>query len=144
MKFHYLLLLPCLACAGYAHAEIYKRVDADGNVTYSNTPFHGGKKVELEPLPTLRSYSEPDAHYKRVKPTTQQNRDAARRKVLEGELAAEQTLLVEARHKLQETQDRPPLLRVAGHADDVRNAQEQVELHERNITAIKQELSSIN
>jgi hypothetical protein len=143
MKLHYLLLLPCLAWAATARADIYKRVDADGNVTYSNTPIRGGKKIELEPLPTVGASAATDSRYKEVKPATQRNRDAARRRVLESELQDEEQLLVEARQSLKETTGKPALLRTADHAEEVKSAQEQVHLHERNVQAIKQELSSI-
>ena len=41
------LMLPLLA-----HAEIYKIVDANGNVTYSNVKIKGAKKLDLEPADT--------------------------------------------------------------------------------------------
>ena len=54
MKLLHLIVLCCSASyAIVAHAEIYKRVDADGHVTYSSTPLKGGKKLHLEPLPTM-------------------------------------------------------------------------------------------
>ncbi len=151
MKFHYLLILAFLAGAGDACADIYKRVDADGNVTYSNKPIKGGKRIELRPLATLRSYDEnKGGDYERVKQTTQRNRDDARRRVLEDELAAEEKLLAEARQNLHDAQDNPRASQPGGQPDpgaagqdDIRNAQEQVDLHERNVQAIKQELSSI-
>lgn len=151
MKFRHLLLLSCLACAGYAHADVYKRVDADGNVTYSNKPIKGGRKIDLEPLPTLNSTDAHDAHYERVKQTTQRSRDAARRKVLEDELATEEQLLVGARQNLKDVTDAPRPPRAEGSAPrdtpeqdaDIKRAQDDVALHERNVTAIRQELSGI-
>jgi Domain of unknown function (DUF4124) len=151
MKFRHLLILPCLAWAACASADIYKRVDADGNVTYSNKPLKGARKIEVGPLPTLNSYDDRDAHYERVKRTTQRDRDATRRKVLEDELAAEEQLLVEARQNLKEATDAPRAPRADGSTirdaadveDDIKHAQDTVDLHERNINALKQELSSI-
>ena len=35
-----------------AHAEIYKHVDAEGRVTYSNVKIKGAKKLYLEPADT--------------------------------------------------------------------------------------------
>lgn len=151
MKLHYLLLLPCLACAGHAQADIYKRVDKDGNVTYSNTPIKGGKKIELEPLPTMQSYKASDADAARVKETTQKSRDEQRRKILEDELDAEQKQLAQARQNLQDAQDNPQISHfggktyrnVVGQEDAIKAAQDEVTQHERNIEAIKQELSRI-
>lgn len=151
MKFRHLLLLPCLAWAGHVHAEIYKRVDADGNVTYSNRPIKGGRKIDIGPLPTVQSTDEHNTSYERVKRTTQRSRDDARRRVLEDELAAEEKLLVQARQNLKDVTDPPPNMRAAGgtfrdsaeQEGEIKHAQEQVDLHERNVKAIRQELSSI-
>ncbi len=151
MKLRHLLLLPCLACAAYAHADVYKHVDADGNVTYSNKPIKGGRKLELEPLHTVKIDGGGTSDYERVKRTTQRDRDASRRKILEDELAAEEKLLADARQNLQDVQDKPHVSQSDGNAfrdasgqqEDLRNAQEQVDLHERNVNALKQELSSI-
>lgn len=160
MKFRHLLFLPCLVCAPFAHAEIYKRVDKDGNVTYSNKPLKGARKIALDPLPTMNAYDgdrgDRDAHYERVKRTTQRDRDATRRKVLEDELSNEEQLLVEARQNLKDQNlkeantapggtdaDGSALIGAPAAADGVKHAQDEVDLHERNINAIKQELSGI-
>jgi len=41
----------CLSSDG--SADIYKAVDTSGHVTYSSAPIKGGKKIILEPLPTM-------------------------------------------------------------------------------------------
>ena len=46
-----LLAILCL-CPVLAQADIYKMVDANGHYTYSSFPIKGGKKLEIEPLPT--------------------------------------------------------------------------------------------
>lgn len=151
MKFRYLLLLPCVVYAGYAQADIYKRVDKDGNVTYSTTPIKGGKKIELEQLPTMTPYKESTEDHERVNKAVQKNRDSERRKILQDELAAEQKLLDEARQNLKDAQDNPRIStvggksyrNVAGQEEDVKAAQEQVTLHEKNVEALKQELSQL-
>jgi len=151
MKFSYLMLLPCLAYAGCAQADIYKRVEANGNVTYSNTPIKGGKKIELEPLPTMAPYKESDAERNRVNQLTQKGRDQQRRKILEDELATEEKALDEARQNLKDAQDNPQISHangktfrnVEGQEDAIQAAQEQVTQHERNVDALKTELSQI-
>ena len=51
---HPAMLIPglvlALLVAAPAGAEIYRKVDADGNVTYTNTPGDGATPVELKPL----------------------------------------------------------------------------------------------
>ncbi|WP_148861654.1 DUF4124 domain-containing protein [Marinobacter fonticola] len=36
-----------------AQAEVYKRVDAQGNVTYSDEPLSGGQAIKVEPVTTV-------------------------------------------------------------------------------------------
>ncbi len=156
MKLRYLLAVLC-ACPVLAQAEIYKAVDADGHVTYSSTPIKGGKKIILEPLPTSvpparpRSAATPE-DFPRVDGATQRNRDDARRKILEDELATEQKLLSDSRQKLQLAEDTPEVYRgkdgkiyraVARYEENVKAAQEEVSLHEKNVEALKTELSKL-
>jgi hypothetical protein len=149
MKFRYLMLLPCLAYAGYVQADIYKRVDANGKVTYSNAPIKGGKKIELEPLPTMLPYKANAADRARIDQTTQKNRDERRRKILEDELAAEEKALAEARQNLKDAEDNPQISHVdgktfrnvEGQEEAIKAAREQVTMHERNVQALKTELS---
>lgn len=157
MKLRYLLAVLC-ACPVLVQAEIYKAVDADGHVTYSSTPLKGGKKIILEPLPTSvpparpRSTASSPEDFPKVDGATQRNRDDARRKILEDELATEQKLLAEARQKLQVAEDTPEVYRgkdgktyraVARYEENVKAAQEEVSLHEKNINALKTELSKL-
>lgn len=158
MKLHHLFVLCCSATFAIgAHAEIYKRVDEDGHVTYSSTPIKGSKKLHLEPLPTMappaksrNSESSPDF---RVNSETQNRRDNTRRKILEDELATEQKALEEARANLKEGQDNPEVYKnasgqtfrnVAKYEEKINNLQEDVTSHEKNIEALKTELSHLN
>lgn len=157
MKLRYLFaLLPLFLCSR-AQAEIYKYVDPQGHVTYSSTPMKGAKKLNLEALPTMQSperphtVGEPEA-FPRVNEETQRSRDDTRRKILEDELASEQKLLDQARQNLQTAQDTPQVYRgqdgktyrnVAKYDESVKSAQEEVTLHEKNIEAIKTELSQL-
>jgi hypothetical protein len=160
MKFRYLLAVLC-TCPLPAQADIYKAVDADGHVTYSSTPIKGGRKIILEPLPTMvppassgrsRPETSTPEDFPRVDGATQRNRDDTRRKILEEELATEQKLLAEAREKLQLAEDTPQVYRgkdgktyraVAQYEESVKAAQEEVSLHEKNVEALKTELSKL-
>lgn len=157
MKLRYLLAVLC-ACPLLAQAEIYKSVDADGHVTYSSTPIKGGKRIFLEPLPTMEPPARPrtatatEEGFPRVDDATQKTRDDARRKILEDEMATEQKLLAEARAKLQVTEDTPMVYRgkdgktyraVAQYEENVKAAKEEVSLHEKNVEALKVELSKL-
>lgn len=110
-----------------AHAEIYKHVDSNGRVTYSNVAIKGATKLNLEPLTTVpaphaKVSSPSPAGFPKVDGNTQKKRDDTRRKILEEELSAEEKLLAEASKG---------------------QSKEEIELHEKNISALKKELANL-
>lgn len=143
-------------CPMLAHAEIYKAVDADGHVTYSSEPIKGGKKITLEPLPTMapsrsRSNAASDA-FPRVNNETQKTRDEMRRKILLDELSIEEKLLAESRQNLADGEGNPDVYHgkdgktyrnVAKFEEKIKTLRDQVDLHGRNIEALKIELSKL-
>ena len=46
-------LIALLASPPLSAQQIYKKVDAQGKVTYSNEPIKGGKKIDLPPISTV-------------------------------------------------------------------------------------------
>lgn len=142
MKLGCLLAMLCL-CPVLAQAEIYKAVDADGHVTYSSSPIRGGKKIVLEPLPTMapparaRSAATPE-DFPRVDGATQRGRDDTRRKILQDELSTEGRLLDESRKSLKEGEANRNVPK-----DKLMTLTEQVDLHQKNIDALKTELSKL-
>ncbi len=152
MKLRHLLLLLCVGHVGWAHAEIYKYVDPDGHVTYSSTPIKGGKKLELAPLPTMTPFnSKSGGDFPRVDGATQRSRDDSRRRILQDELDKEQKQLAEAQQKLQDAQDNPRISHaggktfrnVEGQEEDIKAAQDDVNLHQKNVEALQNELSRL-
>ena len=156
MKLGYLLAILSL-CPLLAQAEIYKAVDADGHVTYSSTPIKGGKKIILEPLPTMvpparaRSAASPE-DFPKVDGATQKGRDDTRRKILQDELSTEEKLLEEARQNLKEGAENPEVYRgqdgktyrnVAKYEEKIKALNDQVDLHRKNIEALNTELSKL-
>jgi hypothetical protein len=136
------------------HAEIYKSVDEDGHVTYSSTPLKGGKKLNLEPLPTMvpPANVQSSEGFPRVDTETQRGRDDTRRKILQDELNAEQKLLDEATQNLKDGESNPEVFKrndgktyrnVAKYDEKVKVLQEQVDLHKNNVDALKTELSKL-
>lgn len=62
MKRFLSVVLFCLCWVGAAHAEIYRWIDAEGNVVYSDQkppPGVPAQKVELQPLPTVPAAPQP-------------------------------------------------------------------------------------
>ncbi len=163
MKHNYLLVILCL-CSGWAQAEIYKAVDADGHVTYSSAPIKGGKKITLEPATTppagqpqnqndakpQTQSSDAQKNFPRIDSQTQKSREDARRKILQDELDTEEKLLAEAKQNQQigsetpevyRTKDGRTLRNVAKYDEKMKALNEQVEQHQRNVDALKTELS---
>lgn len=149
MKIRY-MLSALLLCPMLVQAEIYKAVDADGHVTYSSTPIKGGKKLNLEPLPTMvpQAKATSPADFPKVDEETQKVRDDKRHSILQDELETEQKLLEEARQNLNEVSpevymgaEGKTYRNMAKYEDKIKELNEQVVLHEKNIAEIKTELS---
>ncbi len=152
-----MLFAATIALAGEARADICKYVDPDGNTHYSNLPPEKGwRKVgctsaDNPTLPRSGNGAAPRAStsppgFPRVDPDTQKGRDDIRRKVLADELAAEEKLLTETR-VLYADGAPVPLPEERADAEKYRmriaRLRQTVGVHEKNIEALKKELSAI-
>ncbi|MEW6562473.1 MAG: DUF4124 domain-containing protein [Pseudomonadota bacterium] len=144
-----LLVWPIFACALFAplaSAEIYKYVDPDGHVTYTNSPVQGAKKLHLEAQPGARARNPgaaSPADFPKVKAEEQKTRDVSRRRILEDELSAEEKLLTAARQNLKALETDAQKRAAPQQADKLGAAREDIALHEQNIQALKSELSRV-
>jgi hypothetical protein len=140
-----------LLCAGFASAQTCKYVDSEGRVTYSNVPVKNARKVScFEPVkPAAAQSPAPQggapADRPRVDPVTQRQRDDDRRNILEAELLAEEERLAEAKRQLAEqesirTGDERNYQRVL---ERLKPYQEAVAQHEKNISALRQEIGNL-
>ena len=129
-----------------ARADVFKCVDEDGHVTYTNakcTTLSRDQRVSTVPG---RAASTPSpASFPKVDGDTQKARDNDRRKILEQELAAEQKSLEQAKKELAEqeairTGDERNYQRVL---DRLQPYKDRVALHERNIEALKKEIGNL-
>lgn len=157
MKLRYLFLLCSLCQISWVQAEIYKRIDANGHVTYSSDPIKGARKLQLAPLQTMpppRSRTqETPADFPRVDSATQRDRDSTSRQILEDELASEEKALSEARTNLQAGIDKPETLtgkdgkiylNKIKQEEKITTLQKEVMVHEKNIFLLKKELTVRN
>ena len=112
------LMLPVLA-----YAEIYKTVDSEGRVTYSNVKIKGAKKLDLEPSDTSfgtgsssgdgavkrapQTRTATPASFPKVDAGTQNQRDGKRKDILQGELDAEIKALDDAKKAYAEGESKP-------------------------------------
>jgi hypothetical protein len=149
MKTRLLLALLTLAATA-AHADIYKLVDENGRVTYSNVPMAGAKVIVMDPIQTVpaakvkepASSTATPANFPKVDSATQRNRDNSRKKILDDELAAEEKLLGDAKKALAEgeAERRGDERNFAKYQERVQKLKDTVSLHEKNIAALRKEI----
>lgn len=116
-------VLLALALPFSAQAEIYKQVDADGHVTYSNVKIKGAKKIMIEPADTsfgtsgegskrANSRSATPASFPKVDSETQKQRDGSRREILQSELETEKMALTAAEKAYAEGEADPEVSQI--------------------------------
>ncbi|MGJ8619367.1 MAG: DUF4124 domain-containing protein [Methylophilaceae bacterium] len=167
MKRQFIFISTCLftfAFPAIGYAEIYKHVDADGRVTYSNVKIKGAKKINLEPADTsfgTQNNSEKSApaskatpsNFPKVDAETQKNRDNSRKQILLSELESEKIALEQAKKAYDEGKSNPETFRtqsggigrnVAKFQEKMERLQADVDAHQRNIELLEKEISNIN
>ena len=150
-----LSFLLCLILAAPAQAEIYKYVDENGQVTFTDVYKKGAKRVDLPGAPTQlpardksprrASYTPSPADFPRIDPGTQKRRDDVRRQVLQDEISGERRNADEARRQLTLGERLQPGERATDttYLNRVKNLRTAVQQHEQNITAIQHELANL-
>jgi len=146
----------CLAAAfaGDAAAQnpVCKYIDTAGNIVFSNLPPEKGyRRLSCmgaeEPRKTSstgKSTPTPGG-FPKVDAETQRTRDDMRRKVLTDELTAEEKLLSEARGLYANGAPTPlaeEQSNAAKYQERIARLRQSVQLHERNIEALKKELAA--
>jgi len=147
-----------ILCSVSARAEIYECVDGSGNKRFTNVKAEavGCKPMNLPAVSTVPApkpgavkpgdtRSATPGTFPKVDPSTQQQRDAGRRKILEQELANEEQLLEQAKKDLAEQESTR-----LGNERNYQRVLERLEpykkkvaLHESNIANLRKEMSSL-
>ena len=131
-------------------SEMYKCTSKSGNASYFNVPDAAIETAPAARSPasstTTRSASVPTpSSFPRVDAGTQKSRDDLRRKVLQDELASEEKLLAEAKTAWGDGSP-PPLpeerTNAQRYAERIARLRQTVQLHERNVDALKRELAA--
>lgn len=167
------ILLSAFLLPQLALAEIYKHVDADGRITYSNVKIKGAKKLALEPADTSFGTGESNsegaakrapatrtatpASFPKVDAGTQNQRDNKRKDILQSELDAERKALEDAKKAYAEGASNPEIYKkknADGSSSTFRNVpkfdekmkglQAEVDVHQRNIDLLEKEIGNIN
>ncbi len=164
------ILLPLLMLPFLTHAEIYKHVDAEGRVTYSNVKIKGAKKLDLEPADTSfgtdssgekkhvpQAKTQSPASFPKVDAGTQNQRDGKRKEILQAELESEKKALEEAKKAYDEGAQKPEVYQqknkdgtsktfrnVAKFEEKMKALQDEVDAHQRNIDLLTKEINALN
>ena len=143
INFKNVVILALLSAPCAAQTEVYKYVDKDGNVTYSNTRQKDAKKHELPPLtvvPPIKAPKESKASSSATADDTE-----ARRKEIEEKIAGEMKLLEQTRKEYNGGEPE----RVGGEAnyqkylDRVQRLKDNIALHEKTIETLRLELRNL-
>ncbi len=136
-------MLPVVFSQAIAGSEIYKYVDKDGNITFTNRRIPNAEKISIASFPknTKSSQSKPSSNLglPRVTDTTQNGRDAMRREILQKELTAEEKLFSETQNFLDEVRNKPEFKN--NSQEKTAQLQNKLLLHQRNVAALKKELN---
>lgn len=166
MKKQIFLMLLSLLASTSATAEIYKHVDADGRVTYSNIKSKGAVRLEIDPdinnisnerakakpSPSANKRTATPENFPRVDKDLQNQRDNKRRSILQSELDAEKAALEEAKKAYAEGEANPEVYRTADgrtfrnvpkFEEKMRGLKENVDNHQKNIELLQKELDSL-
>ncbi|MBM3351141.1 MAG: DUF4124 domain-containing protein [Betaproteobacteria bacterium] len=166
MKKYLFLSLFALTLSNFAFAEIYKHIDADGRVTYSNIKSKGAVQLELDPdvhtisNKRVRASERNGANkrtsipedFPRVDRNTQSQRDEKRRDILFNELTAEKATLEQAKRAYTEGEANPEVYKtvdgktfrnVPKFEEKMKNLQAEVDSHQKNIGLLQKELDSL-
>ncbi len=150
-----LSFLLCLILAAPVQADIYKYVDENGQVTFTDVYRKGARRIDLPgapaPLPDAgkaprRASSAPSpADFPRIDAGTQKHRDDIRRRVLEDEISSERRNADEARRQQALGERLQPGERAtdATYLNRVSKLRATVQQHEQNVSSIQRELANL-
>lgn len=141
MKTRTLLILLALILSGYlsgaiAGTDIYKHVDKDGNITFTNRPISNAQKFSIASFSRNTEGLQPSSP--RVKDTIQKERDAMRRQILKKELLAEERLFTDTQNFLEQISNTHES---GSYQEKVVQLKNKLFLHQRNISALRKELT---
>lgn len=164
-----LVTLLGIALSSGAYAEIYKRIDADGRITYSNIKTKGATRLEFDPdantivndhprktegsnSSSNKRVATPEG-FPKVDKQTQNQRDTKRQEILQNELDSEKAALEEAKKAYAEGEAKPEIYKAANGAtmrnvpkfqEKMKSLQDDVDSHENNIKLLQKEIDNLH
>lgn len=143
--------------ASNAWAEIYKSIDAEGHITYSNLKSNSVHQLEIDSnasvigKPSSNKRSVLTDSYSKVDKDTQRQRDMKRQEILLNELSAEQSSLVQAKKAYAEGVENTEVFKTPGGSakhnaskfqEKIQALQEEVSSHQKNVELLQKEINA--
>lgn len=137
--FIFLASFSCLAFSG-----VYKQIDKDGNVTYTNVRSHDAKKVDLPPIVVVPKIDSQDIDTK-IKNRRESTKNNEQRETIERKISEESARLDEVKQEYKNGEpDRLGSERnYQRYLDRVERLKEEITIREKNLETLKQELKNI-
>lgn len=133
-----MLMLSCSASQTIAGSDIYKYVDKDGNITFTNRKIPNAEKISLASYSPNLSTNKSSQQANRTHTASSSDRSGMRRKILENELSMEQRLFSDTQISLDQVTQMP---RSENSQQKLVQLKNKLYMHQRNIAALKKELS---
>lgn len=156
--------------ASIANAEIYKRVDENGRIVYSNIKTPGAIRLDISPevnnikddrpkpsTSTAQHKPASPESFPRVDKQTQTQRDDKRKEILMSELAAEKEALLQAQLAYTEGESKPEVYHkrnadgsistfrnMAKYNSKMEALKAEVESHQNNIQMLQKEIAALD
>lgn len=144
MKTNYFLLivLACFSCA--VQAGIYKHVDKQGNVTYSNVPAHDAKKIDLPPIVVVPSVDSAGIE-ERISIRRENAKNEEQREHIQSKISEEEGRLNEIKSEYKEgVPDRLGSERnYQRYLDRVERLKGEISVREKNLNMLRNELKNL-
>lgn len=126
------------------HAGIYKQVDTEGNVTYSNVPSNNAKKIDLPAIVVVPSVSS-DEIDDRIARRRESAKIDEQRQELEKKISDEENRLneVKSEYKNGEPDRLGSERNYQRYLNRVERLREEINVRERNLNLLREELRKV-
>ena len=137
-----MFVVGCFISQAMAGSDIYKHIDKEGNITFTNRKIPNAEKISLasySPHTSKTTASKATgSNISRSSNSSQNERNVMRRKILENELIAEQQLLSTTKNFLNQIASEP---KPEDYQQRVVQLKNKLFMHHRNIAALKKEIA---
>lgn len=144
MKRNYLIFIALASLSCLTQAGVYKHIDEQGNVTYSNVPSGNAKKVDLPPIVVVPSVNSGEIDERIIK-RRESNKLEEQREEMLSKITEEERRLSEVREEYKDgVPDRLGSERnYQRYLDRVERLREEINVRERNLDILRNEFRNL-